>query len=206
MAGTAPSLAVALTVFVSKHGYLTLLLAMFLEGFGLPLPSELLFIPAGFLIHSHDLTFGGVLLASTLGGLGGNVTGYTAARLGGQELISRYGGIVKLGDDHLSQFRAWISRHGGKTIFISRFFGPIRAASIVGAGVGRMPVGEYVLYQAAADLLWNFAWAFAALLFGRRVTRLVDRFGITSVLLGLLAIALALGIWRIQAGARRRGT
>lgn len=71
----------------------------------------------------------------------------------------------------------------------------------MGAGVGRMPIQEYVLDQSAAGLVWNFAWAFAALQFGRRVTRMVDRFGISTVLLGLLAAVVALGIWRV----RRRG-
>lgn len=55
-----------------------------------------------------------MLLAATLGGLGGSMACYTVARLGGQNLISRYGRFVKLGDDRLNQFRAWISRHGGK--------------------------------------------------------------------------------------------
>lgn len=205
MAGLEAAWAAALDLFVARHGYVTLFTAMFLEGFGLPLPSELLFIPAGFLIHRHDLTFGGVLLAATLGGLGGNAAGYAVARLGGKELISRYGRFVKLGDDHLNQFRAWISRHGGKTIFISRFFGPIRAASIVGAGVGRMPIGEYLLYQAAAGLVWNFTWAFAAKMFGRRVARLIDHFGLTSVLVGGVAVVLALVVWWLRTAKQRRG-
>lgn len=192
--------------YVTHHGYLTLFVAMYIEGLGLPVPAELLFIPAGFLIHSRDLAFFPVVLSATLGGLIGNLTGYALARFGGAGLVSRYGTYIKLGESQLEQVREWFSRYGGKTIFISRFVGFIRAAAIVSAGIGRMPVLEFAANQAAAGLAWNFLWAFAAWVFGRRVTHMAKHFGTTTVALGGLALAtLAVAWWwrrrRARAGA-----
>ena len=181
--------------YVTRHGYLTLFLATYVEGLGLPIPAELLFIPAGFLVHSRNLAFFSVVLSATLGGLAGNLTGYTMARFGGTSLVRRYGAYIKLGESQLDQVREWFSRYGGKTIFVSRFVGFIRAAAIASAGIGHMSIFEYTAYQTMAGLAWNFLWAFAAWLFGRRVIHLARHFGVTTVVLAGMVLAILAGVW-----------
>lgn len=198
-------LIVFLDTFVAKHGYITMALAMYLEGLGLPIPSELLFIPAGFLVHSHELALPHLIFASSVGAVAGNLTGYAAGRWGGRRFLQRFGPYLRLGEEQLDQVAGWFTRYGRKTIFVSRFVGFIRAAAIVSAGIGRMPVLEFAGYQFLAALVWNGLWAIAAWRLGRRIDRLTDRFGVPATLVVGAVLLLAVGLlWWWQSRKRRR--
>ncbi|MHB9144884.1 MAG: DedA family protein [Symbiobacteriia bacterium] len=185
--------------FVTQHGYLALAVAMFIEGLGFPLPAELLFIPAGFLISRHQLHLPALILAGSIGGVAGNFTTYAASRWGGRRFLERYGHVFRLDESKLNQVGKWFSRYGGKTVFVSRFIGFIRAAAIVTAGISRMPLLEFAGYQFLAALVWNTLWGVATWRFGRRVIRLEHHIGrIATLALAAVGVAavLAFILWR----------
>jgi membrane protein DedA with SNARE-associated domain len=48
----------------------------------------------------------------------------------------------------------FFERHGGKSVFIGRFFGPLRAVIPLAAGVLQMPNGWFWFANVASALVW----------------------------------------------------
>lgn len=163
------------TQYMAVHGYWTLFLAMAIEGTGLPIPFEFLFIPAGFAVSRGEMAMWAVIGASTAGSLFGNLLGYWLGRWGGVAFISRWGRYFHIDPDRLARVNEWFYRHGGRTVFASRFVGFIRAPSIISAGIFRMDVVQYAWYSALGALVWNGFWASTAWLFGSKLPDMLGR-------------------------------
>ena len=165
----------AIMAYMQWHGYWTLFFAMAVEGTGLPIPMEFLFIPAAFAVSAGKLNLGTVIGVSTLGGVLGNLVGYFLGRYGGNAFIRRFGHCLRIGEQDLAGIRRWFIEHGGRTVLASRFVGFIRAPSILTAGLLRMHLPHYILFSAVGALLWNSFWAAAAWLLGAQLPAYIAR-------------------------------
>lgn len=190
------------TRYMADHGYWTLFIAMAVEGTGLPIPFEFLFIPAGFAVSRGEMAMWAVIGTSTAGSVFGNLVGYWLGRWGGAAFISRWGRYFHIDPDKLAKVNEWFYLHGGRTVFASRFVGFIRAPSILSAGIFRMDVAQYAFYSALGALVWNGFWAVAAWLFGSKLPDMLGRVyrfaGPALVVLAIVAVAW----WVLR---RRRG-
>ena len=162
------------------------------EGTGLPLvPFEPLFIATAVLVADHVLGFWPVVIFAAGGDLLGNIIGYRIGRTVGQLLLDRYGRRLHFDGARVEQTRRWFWRFGGGTLFVARFFGPIRTPAILLAGLTRMPLLTYVLWCGVADALWVAGWQLLLLRFGHLAPQLWHRFGHPVAALVLVALALA---------------
>ena len=93
---------------------------MTLESMVAPIPSELVMPFAGFLIFTGQFSVAPVIVASTLGSIVGSLLSYGLGMLG-KPVVLRYGRYLLLNPHHLEWTEKFFERHGGKTIFISRF-------------------------------------------------------------------------------------
>lgn len=187
--------------FMGTSGYLTLFIAMAIEGIGLPIPMEFLFIPASLSIERGELSLPGVILASSAGSVFGNWAGYLAGRYGGDAFLRRFSRYLKMDEQAIQRVGDWFHRYGGRTVFMGRFIGFIRAAAILCAGAFGMRPWPYLVYSTLAAVVWNGAWAVLAYLVGPQLLDAVERHYI-PVVLGLVpAIALGIAAWRIRTGA-----
>lgn len=178
---------------MEHNGYWTLFAAMAIEGTGLPIPMEFLFLPAGFAVTQGRMNLGLVVLVSTLGGVFGNLIGYLAGRYCGPSVIRRLSSLIHLREDSLAKASCWFQSHGGRTIFLSRFLGFIRAPSILSAGMVGMDLVKYLFYSALGGVVWNGFWAVAAWLFGSQLPAVLGRY---YPYFGALIAALAAGtVW-----------
>ena len=73
----------------------------------------------------------------------------------GEPVVLRYGRYLFLNPHHLEWTKKFFDRHGGKTIFISRFIPVVRHLISIPAGLARMPLAPFVLYTAVGATLWN---------------------------------------------------
>ncbi len=72
-------------------GYPGIIFLMFVESTFIPLPSELVIPPAGYLIAQKQMSWAGVLISGTLGSLLGALFNYALAVYFGRPIILRYG-------------------------------------------------------------------------------------------------------------------
>lgn len=168
-------------------GYLAVFLFVAIESSGIPFPGETMLLTAAAYAGAGHLQIPLVIVASSLGAITGDNTGYLAGRTGGQKLALRYGRYVRLDAARLAAVQGYYGRHGDKTVFAGRFIAVLRAWSAFLAGLNRMPWPKFVVFDAAGAVTWSLLWGIVAFEFGKNLS-LVHRF-VTGV--GIAGIALA---------------
>jgi len=132
-------------------------------------PGVTLLIAAGTLIEAGALPSAPVIVGAILGAAAGAAVSYVIGRAFGDD-VSRlwpFSRNVELLPAGIRFFR----RHGGKSVFIGRFYGPIRGIIPLVAGLMLMPQTRFWIANLAASLVW----APMLLLVGDVVADLGDR-------------------------------
>lgn len=142
------------TLFIQKCSYVGVFVLMALESMIAPVPSELVMPFAGFLIFTGHFDPVWVMVASSLGSIVGSLLSYGMGVLG-EPVVLRYGRYLLLNQHHLEWTKKFFNRHGGKTIFISRFIPVVRHLISIPAGTARMPLVPFITYTAIGATMWN---------------------------------------------------
>src|SRR5580700_8153974 len=148
----------ATLAFIAAHADWAVAI-MFVTAFGesfaflsLLFPGTTLLIAAGTLMSGGTLPYTPVLVGAVLGAtLGDSVSYWIGRRFGG--------GIARLwpfsrNPELLPTGIRFFARHGGKSVFIGRFFGPMRAVIPLAAGVMQMPRGWFWVANFVSALIW----------------------------------------------------
>ncbi len=120
---------------------------------GLIMPGAVLLFGVGAFVGTGALPLWPVMIAATLGAMAGDGVSYWVGRHFKTELRSvwpfrSYPALVSRGVE-------FFNRHGGKSVAMGRFIGPLRPVVPAVAGMLEMPVRRY----AAINLLASLAWA-----------------------------------------------
>lgn len=142
------------TLLIQKCSYVGVFVLMALESMIAPIPSELVMPFAGFLIFTGHFDPVWVMAASSLGSIIGSLLSYGMGVLG-EPVVLRYGRYLLLNQHHLEGTKNFFNRHGGKTIFISRFIPVVRHLISIPAGAARMPLFPFITYTTLGATLWN---------------------------------------------------
>jgi membrane protein DedA with SNARE-associated domain len=142
------------TLFINQCSYVGIFVLMALESMIAPIPSELVMPFAGFLIFTGEFDVLPVLVASSLGSLVGSLLSYGMGMLG-ETVVLRYGRYLLLNPHHLEWTKNFFARHGGKTIFFSRFIPVVRHLISIPAGLARMSLLPFILYTVVGATMWN---------------------------------------------------
>ena len=177
--------------------------AMFLVSFGESLafvsfffPGTAILLAAGALVPSAKMLLWPILLGAILGAVTGDGVSYWIGRHFGQDVERMW--PLNRRPDLFARGVIYFSRHGGKSIFIGRFFGPVRAIVPLAAGILRMRPGRFWLANVVSALIW----APVILLPGAAIRDSLDRWSggeriVPVTVLGLIALsAVAWVIWR----------
>jgi len=139
---------------IGRMGYTGIVLLMAMESSVLPLPSELVMPPAGYLASQGEMNFWLALLAGTVGSCFGAFANYWVASLVGRWVFVRYGKWVLLTERSLERTERFFARHGEIATFIGRLFPVIRHLISIPAGLARMRLDRFFLYTAVGAGLW----------------------------------------------------
>ena len=144
--------------------YLILFVIIFAEtGFVVTpfLPGDSLLFAAGALIAGGATGLDIYVLALVLivAAFTGNTVNYLLGNYLGPKVFKPENKILKL--DYYLQTKAFFDKHGGKAVIISRFMPIIRTIAPFVAGVGRMPLVRYSLYNIIGGVSWIVVFLFA---------------------------------------------
>lgn len=134
--------------FFMSLGYFGIFIMMFLESSFIPFPSEVALLPAGYLIGTKEMSFLPVLIAGTLGSLGGACLNYFIGRTLGRNLLLKYGKYFFLDEDRLLQMEDLFNRRGELIVFLGRFIPVVRQYISFPPGILEMNIFKFSIFTA----------------------------------------------------------
>ncbi len=156
---------------------------------GLIVPGILLLFLVGAVVGFDPALFLWVWLAATLGALSGDLVSYWI----GRHFRAR---IPHFWPFHqrpelLQGGQQLVTRHGGKSIFIARFIGPMRPVVPMLAGMLGLRRWVFVVFAVPAGLLWAPLYLMPGMVFGASLDLAAELAG----RLVLLLVLTVLGVW-----------
>ena len=139
---------------VSTLGYPGIVVLMAIESSVLPLPSELVMPPAGYLAAQGRMDPFLTVAAGTLGSILGALVNYYLAVWIGEPVLRRFGKYVLISDKSLTRTQAYFARHGEISTFVGRLLPVIRHLISIPAGLARMNLGKFALFTAIGAGIW----------------------------------------------------
>ncbi|TXH71164.1 MAG: DedA family protein [Thiothrix sp.] len=178
---------------VGAWGYPGIFILMAMESTVLPVPSELVLIPAGYLAHKGEMSFGLILLFSTLGSLAGASLNYIVALWLGRPFLEKYGKYFFVRPELLRKTDEFFLKHGAISTFTGRLVLGIRHLISIPAGLTRMNFGKFSFYTCLGAALWSLVLILMGYFIGGNEQLIKDNLPImTAAILGSVAAILVI--------------
>jgi len=178
--------------YINIWGYPAIFIGMALESACLPVPSELIFGFAGYLVFLGQMDFIPAVVAGVAGGLLGSVLSYLVGYYGGRPLVEKYGHCIFLSRRHVDMAERWFECYGTKAIFFSRLLPIVRTFISLPAGFSRVPFNQFIVYTILGSIPWTIGLIYAGMFLGENWSQ-VETFGHSASLLvgiGLLIMGI----------------
>jgi membrane protein DedA with SNARE-associated domain len=130
-------------------------LLSFLESFAfisLVVPATVVLVGVGALIGAAGISFLPIYLACVAGAFFGDWAAFELAIWLGPKLTDAW--PISRNPDLLKDASDWIAHWGLAAVFLGRFFGPMRAAVPLVAGVLRMPRVKFQIANISSAFIW----------------------------------------------------
>jgi len=139
---------------IGAMGYPGIILLMAMESSIIPVPSELVMPPAGYLAYQGKMNMGVAILCGTLGSLVGAYANYFASHYLGRPLIIKYGKYVLIPPDKFERVESFFLRHGEISTFIGRLLPVVRHLISIPAGLSGMNHLRFTIYTLLGAGIW----------------------------------------------------
>jgi membrane protein DedA with SNARE-associated domain len=159
---------------VSRLGYPGIIVLMAIESSLLPLPSELVMPPAGYLAAKGRMDPFLAVAAGTLGSILGAIANYYLAVWIGEPVLRRFGKYVLISNKSLDKTEAYFARHGEISTFVGRLLPVIRHLISIPAGLARMKLGKFALFTGLGAGIWCAVLTYIGWFVGTHETELKE--------------------------------
>lgn len=140
--------------FVGDFGYFGIFFMMFLESSFFPFPSEVVMIPAGYLVFKGEMSLILVFLCGVFGSLMGAIFNYYLCYFFGRNLIKKYGKFVGISEAKMQKFENFFQKHGEISTFTCRLIPGIRQYISLPAGLAKMNLFKFCFYTSFGAAIW----------------------------------------------------
>lgn len=178
---------------IATGGYIGVALAMFIESFFAPIPSEAVIPIAGILAAEGEMN---LLLLSVIGGVFSYVgtlpfyfIGYFGSDIMLRRFIKRYGKWLFIKQEDVDKGVAMFNKYGNSIVFAGRLVPLVRSVISFPAGLARMNFAQYSLYTIIGSTIWCFILATIGYYFGDNrevIEGFLERF--EWVIIGLILV------------------
>lgn len=136
-------------------GYFGLAFAMAIESTFIPLPSELILLPAGYLWYKGLMNPILILLFVVIGSLIGSFFSYWLGEKIGRPFVEKHKKWFFLNDSKIQKIDSFFERFGSAGIFFARLIIGIRHFSSFFAGFAKTPKSKFTIYTVLGSGLWS---------------------------------------------------
>ncbi len=139
---------------IGTMGYPGIFLLMAMESSIIPVPSELVMPPAGYLAQQGKMNMVAAILSGTFGSLLGAYANYYASHYLGRPLIIKYGKYFLIPADKFERVERFFLRHGEISTFIGRLLPVVRHLVSIPAGLAGMNHLRFSAYTLLGAGIW----------------------------------------------------
>ena len=139
---------------IGALGYPGIFLLMAMESSIIPIPSELVMPPAGYLAQQGRMSMTAAIICGTAGSLVGAYANYYAAHYLGRPLLLKYGRYVFITEEKFAKVEKFFLKHGEISTFIGRLLPVIRHLISLPAGLAGMNHVKFSLYTLLGAGIW----------------------------------------------------
>ncbi|MDR1741924.1 MAG: DedA family protein [Synergistaceae bacterium] len=143
-----------LTETVGAMGYTGIVALMCLESSFFPFPSEVVMLPAGYLVWKGEMSFVAAVAAGVAGSVLGALFNYWFALRFGRPFLIRYGKYFFVSRKSIEKAEEFFAKYGHVSTLIGRMLPVIRQYISLPAGVARMKKSVFIIYTAAGAAIW----------------------------------------------------
>jgi membrane protein DedA with SNARE-associated domain len=141
---------------LDQAGYAGAGALMALESMIAPVPSEAVMPFVGFQVADGKWNLGLAILSTSIGSFLGSILSYMMGYFGGKPFVLKVGKYLLLNRHDLDLTEQFFQkRQGIWTVFIARFIPVVRHFISIPAGIGRMPIGPFILVTVIGATIWN---------------------------------------------------
>jgi membrane protein DedA with SNARE-associated domain len=184
-----------LTHVVAHYGYASVLVAVFVEGMGLPSPGGIVLVAvAAEAATTQDLNIVVILVIATLSGIAGSLCGYWVAHRLGYRLLLHYGSSIGLTERRVKTAKYVCDTYGGLAVLCGRLVAPwiIPLVGVVGMAWDRV-----VPHVVGGSLIWTLLFGVGGYVLGTTMQRVQGPLGVLAAVAALgLVIRLSMIIGR----------
>ena len=176
-------------------GVVVMLIAFFesLALVGLFLPGAVLMFGVGALVGAGTLPLWPTLLWAAVGAIGGDGVSFWLGKRYHQRIRTVW--PLRRHPELLAQSTDFFHRHGGKSILLGRFVGPIRPVIPLVAGMLEMPTSRFIPVNVISGLLWAPVYVLPGMVFAASLGVAAEVATRLALLLGTLLALLLLVLW-----------
>jgi membrane-associated protein len=172
-------------------GYVGLFAIIFAETgllVGFFFPGDSLLVTAGLFASTGDFNIVILNLLLIPAAILGNSAGYWIGYKSGPKLFKREQSLL-FRKDYLIKTHQFYEKHGGFTIFISRFMPFFRTFAPIVAGIGKMKYSRFTYYNIISAIIWIIAMTLTGFYLGRTIPNVdkhIEKVIVVIVFLSLL--------------------
>jgi membrane protein DedA with SNARE-associated domain len=200
MAGLEAHILTFIKDLLGAIGYPGIFLLMAIEGFGIPIPSELTMPFSGFLASpagGSKFSLPAVIAVGAAGEVVGGAIAYGLGYFGGRPVLNRYGRLVFLSPAELERGEIWFDKYGDWVVLVTRLLPAIRSFIALPAGVVRMPFWRFLLFSAIGSIIWTTALALIGHALGQHwqsISTGIRKYDV--VIVGVVVLLIAFAVYK----------
>lgn len=186
-----------LLAFSAKLGYLGIVILMAVESSIVPLPSEVIIPPAGYLASLGQMNLILIILSGTLGSLIGASFNYFVSLKLGRVIVhalarKKIARLFLVNEQKVIKAEEYFVAHGNSSTLIGRLVPAVRHLISIPAGLSRMNFKDFIIYTAIGSFIWSTILALLGYWFGSNQEMLMAHYheiGMVFILVFIVAIA-----------------
>lgn len=163
---------------------------------GLILPGAAMMFGIGAMVGTGTLPLWPTLAWAAAGAIAGDSISFWLGRRYHMQLKTMW--PLRKHPELIARSTNFFYRHGGKSIFLGRFIGPIRPVIPAVAGMLEMPVRRFLLFNIISGILWAPVYVFPGMIFATSLGLASEVASRLAVLIGTLLGLIILLLWLLK--------